>query len=184
MILVMTNNQVIDSHEYFDFSWVERLALEEINMEESGIVKINDHLDPNLLLEESSIHFMDEIRDHLEVYINKFNELRGNLQSGPGIRIFKISNTANDFMLFRNSLRLIFARRSNDIISIGFLGANKEMVAPRLNAFDFGQAHATHELKAVVGPFNSVKWTFMGDTFTIDALVKYYLAEFIRNSSK
>ncbi len=180
----MTNNQTQDISDNFDFSWVEKLALEEINMEESGIVKINDHLDPNLLLEESSINFLDEIRDRLDVYINKFNELKSNINSGSAIRIFKISNTANDFMLFRNSLRLIFARKSNDIISIGFLGANKEMIAPRLNAFDYGQPHATHELKAIVGPFNNVKWTFMGDTFSTESLVKYYLAEFIRNSSK
>jgi hypothetical protein len=168
----------------FDFSWVEKLALEEINLEESGIVKINEHLDPNILLEEASINYMDKLRDTFEVHINKFNELRGNPISGQNIRIFKISNTVNDFMLFRNSLRLIFARKSNDIISVGFLGVNKEITSPRLGSFDYGQNPGSHEIKASLGPFNTIRWTFMGDTFSIDSLVKYYLSEFIRNSAK
>jgi hypothetical protein len=36
-----------------NYAWIEGLALDEINMDESGIVNINGHLNPELLLEES-----------------------------------------------------------------------------------------------------------------------------------
>ena len=91
--------------------WIENLAFDELNMDEAGVVNFNEHLDPNNLLEEESISFMNQIRDLFEVYITKFNHCRGG-QAGAQIKIFKISNTINDFMLFRNSLRLIFSRKN------------------------------------------------------------------------
>ena len=36
-------------------TWIESLALDELNMEESGIVNFNEHLNPIHYLEESSI---------------------------------------------------------------------------------------------------------------------------------
>ena len=56
--------------------WVEQLALEELNMEESGVVHMNEHLDPIHFLEESSIEFMNQLRERCEIYTMKFNEFR------------------------------------------------------------------------------------------------------------
>ena len=53
---------MIEQNQQFqniNYEWIESLALEEINMDESGIVNINGHLNPALLLEESSILFMN-----------------------------------------------------------------------------------------------------------------------------
>jgi hypothetical protein len=73
-----------------DFHWIETLALEEVNMDESGIVNINSHLNPTLLLEESSIAYMNTLRDLFEAYVQRFNECRGRSQSLSGIKILKI----------------------------------------------------------------------------------------------
>jgi hypothetical protein len=43
---------------------------------------------------------------------------------------------------------------------------------------------APSEIRAHVGPFNKVTWQFAGELVDIDALVKFYLSEFIRNSAK
>ncbi len=167
--------------------WIENLALEELNMEESGIIHMSDHLNPAHLLEEESIRFMDTLRERVELYVTKFNEFRGSQQSsGAQVKIFKISNTVNDFMLFRNSLRLIFARKANDLISIGFLVNGKDIFAPRLiedDAFGAG-VDQTHEIKAYLGPFNRISWRFMGEEVEIDAMVRHYLSDFLRNSSR
>lgn len=164
--------------------WIENLALEELNMDETGIVHIDDHLNPVHLLEESSIQFMDLLRERVDIYVNKFNEYRGTKAGGSHVKTFKISNTVNDFMLFRNSLRLVFARRANDLISIGFLTSGKDLFAARLNQDDQTSKHGIHEIRAHIGPFNKIAWKFQGEDVDLDALVKHYLAEFIRHSSR
>ncbi len=165
--------------------WIENLALEELNMDEAGVVNINDHLGPSLFLEESSIEFMNLLRERFEIYTTKFNEFRGGANSGSLIKIFKISNTVNDFMLFRNSLRLVFARKSNDLISIGFLVNGKDIYAPRLTREEGrGAKNQTHDIRAHIGPFNNISWRFNGEPVDIDTMVRYYLSEFIRQSAR
>ena len=167
----------------YSTDWIEQLALEELNMEESGIVHMNEHLNPLHFLEESSIEFMNNLRERCEIYASKFNEYRGGIHNGTQIKIFKISNTINDFMLFRNSLRLVFARKANDLISIGFLNNGKDVFSARLNNKETPQ-QIPHEIKAYVGPFMDITWRFQGEPVKIDALVRHYLSEFVRQSAR
>lgn len=168
-------------HDVVSTSWIERLALEEINMEESGVIQFQDHLNPQTLLEDASIRLVDQIRDRFEIYVDKFNEFRSH--SGSGIRIFKISNTVNDFMLFRNSLKLVIARKAVDLVSIGFLSNTGGLFSARVN-LNTPAVNTAHEIRAHLGPFNKITWTFNGEPVDFDALVKHYLSEFIRHSAK
>ena len=165
---------------FSDDSWIEDLALEELRMDESGVVDYFGHIDPATVIEESSIDFMNQLREKFEFFINIFNQARGNNYQ---IKIFKISNTVNDFMLFRNSLRLIFTRKSSDLVTIGFLSGNGELIPIKISRMLPEQA-APSEIRAHVGPFNKVTWQFAGEQIDLDALVKFYLSEFIRNSAK
>jgi hypothetical protein len=178
MNLIEKNSQEVSTR------WIENLALEELNMEESGVVTFNNHLDPSHMLEESSVDFMNGIRDRFEIYVSKFNEYRGDNQGSSSIKVFKISNTVNDFMLFRSSLRLIFARKSHDLISIGFLSNGKELFAARLGSGEMAGQHGPHEIRAHLGPFNNISWRFAGEKVDPDALVRHYLSEFIKNSAR
>lgn len=171
-------------YQPISYEWIESLALDEINMDESGIVNINGHLNPSLLLEEASILFMNDLRDRFEAYITKFNEYRGRSNSHAAIKIFKISNTVNDFMLFRNSLRLIIARKANDVISIGFLANGKDIYGARLSFNDQFGSTTIHEIRAHLGAFNKITWRFNNEIVDTDALVRHYLTEFIINSSR
>ncbi len=165
-------------------SWIESLAMEEINMEESGVINFNEHLSPGRILEESSVEFMNSLRDYFEIFVSKFNELRGNKENNRNsIKIFKISNTVNDFMLFRNSLKLVVARRSNDVITIGFLSNAGGLFSARLNN-EMKAINAIHEIQANVGPFGEVSWRFKGDKVHQESLVKHYLTEFIKHSAR
>lgn len=172
------------NYQISNYGWIENLALDEVNMDESGIVNINGHLNPTLLLEESSIAFMNDLRDRFEAYITKFNEYRGRNNSQASIKIFKISTTVNDFMLFRNSLRLVFARKANDVISIGFLANGKDIYGARLSFNDQFGSTTIHEIRAHLGPFNKITWRFNNEIVDVDALVRHYLTEFIINSSR
>lgn len=167
-----------------NYSWIENLAMDEINMDESGIVNINGHLNPTLLLEEASINLMNEIRDQFEAYITKFNEYRGRNQSSSSIKLFKISSTVNDFMLFRNSLRLVFARKANDVISIGFLANGKDIYGARLSFNDQFGSTTIHELRAHMGAFNKITWRFNNEPVDLNAMIRHYLTEFIVNSAR
>lgn len=180
---IMMNHQ-LTKQDASSLKWIEMLAMEEINMDETGIVHMNEHLDPNILLEESSVEFMNQLRDRFEVLVTRFNEFRGSSKAGATIKLFKISNTVNDFMLFRNSLRLIFSRKSCDIISISFLINGKDLFAPRMSSDDYLGSSPAHEIRAHVGPFNNITWRFAGEPIDINALCKHYLSEFIRNSAR
>jgi len=161
-------------------NWIETLAIEEINMEESGVVQFNDHLNPDRIIEESGLKLMDKLKALFDVYVTKFNEYRGQNQS---IKTFKISNTINDFMLFRNSLKLIVARKSADLISIGFLSNAGGLFSARLND-NLPASNTPHEIRAALGPFNEVSWHFNGEKVNLDALVRHYLTEFIKHSAR
>jgi hypothetical protein len=172
------------TYQVLNFDWIESLALDEINMDESGIVNINGHLNASLLLEEASIQLMNDLRDRAEAYLSKFNEYRGRNNSNATVKFFKISNTVNDFMLFRNSLRLIFARKSNDVISIGFLANGKDIYGARLSFNDQFGSDTIHEIRAHIGAFNKITWRFNNEIVDFDALIRHYLTEFITNSAK
>jgi len=170
--------------ETISTAWIENLALEEINMEESGVVNFSEHLNPMHLLESSSIEFMEELKEKFEIYMTKFNELRAHHDDKTKtIKMFKISNTINDFMLYRNSLKLVVARRSADVISIGFLSNSGGLFAARLN-YEASSSSKIHEIKANVGPFNNIQWKFQGENVEIDSLVRHYLTEFIKHSTR
>ncbi len=165
-----------------NFNWIETLAIEELNMDEAGIVHLNDHIDPVYYLEESSIQFMDKLKDLLEGYVSRFNQFRCNNSGNGQIKMFKISGSVNDFMLFRNSLRLIFSRKNSDLITIGFLSNSDGRFAPRLRG-NLNQS-GNHEIKAHIGPFNEITWLFEGRDINVIAMAKYYFTEFIRNSAR
>jgi hypothetical protein len=170
-------------NDYQNISWIENLALEEVNMEESGIIRFHDHLNTQQLLEESSLNFVNKLKDRFEFYVSLFNQYRSSRDSSRGIKVFRVSNTVNDFILFRNSLKLIVARRAPDVVSIGFLSNSGGLYAPRV-ATENQSVHAIHEIKAHIGPFNTISWRFQGEPVEIEALVKYYLTEFVKNSSR
>ncbi len=173
--------QNIIQNELISTGWIENLAMEEINMDESGVIQFNEHLNPEGSLDESSIKMMDTLRDLFEISLSKFNEYRSHASST--IRIFKISNTVNDFMLFRNSLKLIIARKTNKEIGIGFLSNTNGPFAARIDDSPTTEKQL-HTIKAHVGAFNKISWKFEGEPVDSQALIRHYLTEFIRNSAR
>ncbi|MBF0359764.1 MAG: hypothetical protein HQK49_02080 [Oligoflexia bacterium] len=180
---IQHNQQPVLDGDCLNTAWVENLALEELNMEESGIINFNEHLDTLPLIEESSIDFMNLIRERFEFYLNKFNIFRGNREPSAIIKIFKISNTVNDFMLFRNSLKLVVARKAANIISVSLISNTGGIYSARLNA-DTPAVNMSHEIIAHIGPFNNISWRFQEEVVDPEHLVRHYLSEFVKLSAK
>ena len=148
------------------------------------IIDFKGQSQAEVLLEEESIDLMDKLRDLFEIYVTRFNELRAHQgDNTKTIKVFKISNTVNDFMLFRNSLKLIVARKSSDCISIGFLTNTGSFFSPK-TANNLPNENNMHEIRAHIGPFNNVTWQFHGEKIDVQALVKHYITEFVRLSSR
>src|SRR5690606_12491843 len=125
-------------------------------------------LSPEKDLQRSSIELMDKLRELFEIYLTKFNQIRVREENKNSlIKIFKIANTVNDFMLYRNSLKLVVARKTSDVISIGFLSNTGGVFSARLNNFSDAEA-GVHEIKAHIGSFNQIEWRFRGERFDLD----------------
>ncbi len=176
----MTNRITEDSTST---RWIENLAMEEVTMEESGVIHFSDHLDPKAHLEDQSLIFMDQLKERFEFYVERFNHLRSQRDLNKGIRIFKISNTVNDFMLYRNSLKLIVSRKALDVISVGFLSNTGGVFSARL-AGQTAAIPGIHEIKAHLGAFHKLTWRFQGEEIDLEALVQHHLTEFIKHSAR
>lgn len=163
--------------------WIKELVRAEQKMEESGVVDFGAGFDPAQLLVSESIDFLNQLKTAFVEAASSFNQLKG---SAVGrVKIYGISNTHADFMLFRNGFKLIFALKEPGLISIRFhyVGATFVQVPA---ASDNGQVVPQEEdqLQARWGAFGDLVWTYQEQPIKIDYLVRYYLTRFIRESAK
>lgn len=172
------------TNESFSTKWIENLALEELNIEESGVIHFHSHFSQEAQIEASSIDLMEDMRELFEIYATKFNQFRSDSTNQKAIKIFKISNTVNDFMLFRNSLKLVVSRRSHDTIAVGLVTNSSSFGALKTSMNSVPHLESIQEIKAHVGPFGDISWRYQNEIVNKDALVRYYLTEFIRNSAQ
>jgi hypothetical protein len=163
-----------------NIDWIEKLARAEEQLERSDHIDFHAYLDDSKVVEAETIGFLNVLREKLSAYVEAFNALRAGSNT---IKIFRISGTAAEFMLFRNSLKLIFANPRVGVIHVRFTslagGAYTRLLKNKEEEPLDGDA-----LEAQIGPFNEVFWTYRGQRVDATFLVKHYLTEFIKNSSR
>lgn len=168
-----------------ELNWLKELVRFEQDLEESGMVDFSAGFDPNKELIIQSVRFMNDLKEKFVDYASTFNELKGGAIGG--IKIYGISNTQADFMLFRNGYKLIFELDE----------PGKVCIRPRHQGVSIvpgsEAAHATNgdtyvkeddELIATWGPFGEVKWTYKKQQINLDFLVRYYMSKFVRESTR
>lgn len=162
--------------------WIKELVLAEQQMEESGVVDFSAGFDPQLLLETQTLEFMNSLKAALVDVSSAFNQLK---PSNLGhIKIYGISKTKADFMLFRNGYKLIFSVRQPGLIGIRFHMLTSSYL-PGAAASEEHLEHGSEEhLKARWGAFGELKWTYKDHPVNIDYLVRYYMTRFIRESTR
>lgn len=170
--------------EKFDkLTWIKDLVRAEQKMEESGVVDFSFGFDPQQLLFTESIGFLNSLKNVFIEAASSFNQLKGSTVGR--IKIYGISNTHADFMLFRNGFKLIFSLKEPGVVGIRFhyVGAGFVQVAA---ANDTGGKAPSEEdiLIARWGAFGDLVWTYQEQPIKVDYLVRYYMTRFIRESAK
>ncbi len=160
-------------------SWVKELVQEELRMEESGIVDVELGFDPEKHLMQESFEFLHDLKASFVEVATAFNQMKST-QLGR-VKIYGISNTHADFMLFRNGFKLIFSLREPGLISMKFQVAGTSFAAGA------GPSWPTDNedlLQARWGPFGDLIWTYQEQPIKLDYLVRYYMSRFVRESAK
>ena len=176
--------------QYNDFTpaaqqgWIHELARAEIHPDAERILNLGRPFDPQQVVEESTIDFMMELRERFNEYARIFNGYSENAARFQEIKIYSIAHTPADFMIFRNSIKLMVTHQAHGVIQLSFAqhmrgnmdinGQNHD--APAANPI----AGQSQELIAQVGPFRDVWWTFQNEKVSPDQVAKFYFAEFSR----
>lgn len=158
-------------------NWIRELVLAEQQMEDAGVVDMSAGFDPNRQLEEATFEFLNDLKAAFVEAASAFNSLKGSTLGQ--IRIYGISKTKADFMLFRNGYKLIFSVKQPGqvVVTHSTAGAN----------YLPGQtATPVHEdyLQAAWGAFGQLIWTNNQLQISLDHLVRFYMSRFVKDSAK
>ncbi len=166
-----------------DLEWIKDLVESETKMEETGMVDMGAGYNPETSLQIESVRFLNNVRELFIDFSNVFNKYRG-LAVG-GVKIYGISKTQADFMLFRNGFKLFFILEKPGTITIRsqFHGAEHAPGAP-INTQFLDQLGADDHVEARWGAFGEVIWTHQEMQVNSEPLVKFYFSKFVKESSK
>jgi hypothetical protein len=179
-----------DAEEYLDMAtskdfspnlsgWIHDLARAETHPDAERLLGLGSNLDPHQIVEEETVRFLSELRERFNEFSRIFNSYSEAGVRFAEMKIYSVAQTAADFMLYRNQVKLVVSNAAHGVISLafahhargpfGFDGANPD-----------GGGTKAQELLARIGPFRDVKWTFQGEEVKPEQIAKYYFAEFIR----
>ncbi len=157
-------------------SWIKDLVRTEQQMEESGMIEISTGFEPEKHLLNETLMFLAQLKREFVDASTAFNQLKGSPLGR--IKVYSISQTEADFMLFRNGFKLIFAMKQPGTIAMTFnraQGINPAFEATRPDE-EF--------LMAKWGPFGDLVWSYNNQPIKVDYLVKYYATRFVHESAK
>ncbi|MEQ1665313.1 MAG: hypothetical protein ABL927_08065 [Bdellovibrionales bacterium] len=160
-------------------NWIKELVLSEQQMEDAGVINLSA-INPDTYLDEQTLEFLRDVKAMMVEAAATFNQLKGsNLGT---LKIYGISNTKADFMLFRNGYKLIFSmKRPGEIevyttlITANFLNTSPEQETRPTDR---------ESIRSHWGAFGELQWHYNGLPIKIDYLVRHYLSRFIRESAK
>ena len=162
-------------------NWIKDLVLAEQQMEDSGMVDMSIGFDPETELEEATTEFLSELKAAFVEISSSFNQLKSSTVGT--IKIYGISKTRADFMLFRNGYKLIFSMKQPGIINVNF-NATAPVFVPGQTASDIQPTSPVDTLKARWGAYGELSWTSNDLPINLDFLVRYYVSRFVRESAK
>lgn len=163
-----------------EMNWIKELVEAELKMEESGIIDVSPTIDQDKLLDAESILFMNKLKDLFIDHTAVYNKMRG--ASVGGVKIYGISKTRADFMLFRNGYKLFFSLKRPGIIAARMQHNGTEILSSQPEALEsIGQEDL---IEARLGAFNEVIWTHLEQPVNLEYLGKYYFTRFVKESTK
>src|SRR5690242_12959993 len=100
--------------------WLHELARAEIHPDAEKLLQLGRSFDPQQLVEESTIDFLTELKEKFNECARTFNAYSENGTKFQDIKVYSIAQTAAEFMLFRNQIKLIFSNSAHGVIQISF----------------------------------------------------------------
>lgn len=162
-----------------NLDWIKELVLEEQTMEDSGVINLNS-TNPEAHLEEYTLEFLRDCKAAFVEAIATFNHMKGSTLGT--IKLYGISNTKADFMLFRNGYKLIFSmRRPGEVEVYKSLTSSHFLAAATETEKKAGENDV---LRAHWGAFGELQWQYRNLNVKLDYLIRHYLSHFIRESTK
>jgi hypothetical protein len=163
-------------------SWIHDLAKAELNPDAERLLQMGRSSNSEQLIEESAVDFLTELRDHIQDHARAFNAFAENGQKFQEIKIYNTAQTAADFMLFRNQIKLLVSNPGPGMIQLSFVqhGRGALSVDGVQQASPSSDSAQTQDLIATVGPFRDIHWTFLGEKVTAEQVAKFYFTEFVR----
>lgn len=167
--------------------WIHELAKAEIHPDAEKLLQLGRSFDPQQLVEESTVDFLTELREEFNEHARIFNSYSENGAKFQEIKVYSVAQTAADFMVFRNQIKLVVSNSAHGVIQISFaqhfrgtLAIDGQVQGSSPPAPLSPAVAQTQDLMAQVGPFRDVFWTFQGERVTPSQVSKFYFAEFAR----
>jgi hypothetical protein len=143
------------------------------------------NVDRDRLLTHATLQFLLSLKNDFVDSSNAFNELK---TSPVGrIKVYGIAKTHADFMLFRNGFKMIFSLKTPGQIGIKFNFIGTQFMAGP-GSMEQNQSVKNlmdeHLIEAKWGPFDEIMWTFKGQQFQQESMVRHYMTLFIKESAR
>ncbi len=167
-----TSAPAADPAESSQLPWAARLAIDERQMERTGVVDFTNSYNKHELLKTRTLEFMTQLHKSFREHIEIFNESRNS--SAQIMRVYRVSNTEEDFMLFRNGVKLLVSGQRAGKVIFAFSQYLGQLFAPSQTP--------TIELEAVWGPFDQLYWSYKGERVALLDVVRYFMTEFAKQS--
>lgn len=161
-------------------NWIKDLVLAEQQMEETGVIDVSIGFDPEKHLEEATLEFMKDLKAAFVEAASAFNQLKGS--SIGTLKLYGISKTEADFMLFRNGFKLIFSILSPGMIRVKFNNIGNPLFNKSQNSGSIDDGGDT--LKARWRAFGELEWTYDEKRISLDYMIRYYISRFVKESTK
>ncbi len=159
--------------------WIHELARAEMFPDVEKILETSHS--PQQLIEENTINFLDKLREIFTRFVQIFNGLSESGSKFSEIKIFDLAQTAADFMLYRNQIKLVVSNSSHGVIQLSFsqhkrggFALDGSMKNENLNV------PPSQELNVVIGPFNNIYWTFQNEKVEPTEVARFYFAEYVK----
>lgn len=149
-------------------------------MEDAGVVDMEAGFDPNRQVDEATYGFITDLKAVFVEAAAAFNQLKASTLGQ--IRIYGISKTKADFMLFRNGYKLIFTVRQPGTIVVSYSSAVTQYVPGSPVKPEEGKS--ADMLRASWGAFGQLIWTYNDHSINMDYLVRYYMSRFVKDSAR
>ena len=183
-----------DSKDYASFKamlpaqqgWIHELARAEVHPDAERLLQLNQSFDPQQLIEENTIDFLGQVREQMNESARVFNAFAENGSKFQEVKVYNVAQTAADFMVFRNQVKLVFSNTAHGVIQIAFaqhVRGALNVDGQILSAGGAGSQSAvasSQEIVAQLGPFRDVHWTFQGEKVSPDQIAKFYFTDFVR----